>query len=227
MLNKVLLLVRKNCDYSKKIYYFLKKNSNKLDVYYCDKLNEKFPKKFENKTYQYILSFRSYIILKEKHIKNCEYFPINFHPGTPKYRGFGCANFAIMNNETEYGSTAHIIDKKIDFGKILNVKKFNINSNYTIDDLLSKTHKNMYFQAIKLFKQILKGDNYENIISKQKKIDRWSSKYYTKKDIDKLYTINLNITKKRLDKIIQATSSEHYKPFILFHKRKFELKNED
>ena len=45
---------------------------------------------------------------------------LNFHPSTPDYRGMGCINFALLTTKN-YGSTAHLIDEKIDHGKIINV----------------------------------------------------------------------------------------------------------
>ena len=64
-----------------------------------------------------IFSFRSFYILKKEFLKKCKKVAINFHPGTPDYRGIGCINFAL-NNEKYYGCTAHIINQKIDNGKI-------------------------------------------------------------------------------------------------------------
>ena len=54
---------------------------------------------------------------------------INFHPGPPNYRGIGCLNFALLSNEKYYGVTAHIINEKIDNGKILSFKKFRLKKN--------------------------------------------------------------------------------------------------
>ena len=53
---------------------------------------------------------------------------INFHPGPPEYRGTGCVNYALYENSKFYGCTAHLINEKVDNGKIIDVKKFNINN---------------------------------------------------------------------------------------------------
>ena len=44
---------------------------------------------------------------------------INFHPGPPEFRGIGCANFALLKNSKYYGSTAHVMEAKVDSGPIL------------------------------------------------------------------------------------------------------------
>ena len=60
---------------------------------------------------------------------------INFHPGTPEYRGIGSVNFALYNNSKYYGSTAHLISKQIDYGKIIDIKKFRIPKSYGIESV--------------------------------------------------------------------------------------------
>ena len=57
------------------------------------------------------------IIIKKNLINNCKIAAINFHPGPPEYRGIGCLNFALYNNEKFYGCTSHIMNEKIDDGK--------------------------------------------------------------------------------------------------------------
>ena len=78
MFKNILFLGRKNCIHSKHISFFLKKNSKQVDLHFSSKIDEKFPKKFEIKNYEYIFSFRSFIILKKKHINKCKKFAINF-----------------------------------------------------------------------------------------------------------------------------------------------------
>ena len=80
------------------------------------------------KKYDVIICFRSHFLLKEKHLKAAKIAAINFHPGPPKYRGVGCVNSAILNGEKSYGTTAHLINNKIDNGKIIDVYKRSIES---------------------------------------------------------------------------------------------------
>ena len=39
------------------------------------------------------------IVLKKTFLDKIKVASINFHPGPPDYRGIGCANFAIINQE--------------------------------------------------------------------------------------------------------------------------------
>ena len=104
------------------------------------------------------------VILKNKDISMAKIAAINLHPGSPKYRGIGCLNYALYNNEKKFGFTIHLISRKIDYGKILFVRYFSINKNNTVVTLLQKTHE----QCIKYSKVFFaKRPNCENLINKE------------------------------------------------------------
>ena len=109
-----------------------------------------------NWTGDYILSFRSLLILPEKIINNAKIAAINFHPGPPKYRGVGCLNYAVYNNEKYYGVTAHLMTKKIDYGNILKVQKFKIDKMKNLDQILEITHGKLYLIAKYFIDKIIK-----------------------------------------------------------------------
>ena len=149
---------------------------------------------------------------------------INFHPGPPQYRGIGCVNFAIMNNEKKYGSTVHLIDsKKIDNGKIVDVVMWKIKKYSFVDEILLKTYDKQFDQLKKVIKYI-KKDNLEFLIEKNKKY-RWSKKLYTKKELENLYLIHPDVKKKNLGKILKSTITKKFKPYILIHGKKFVYEN--
>lgn len=52
---------------------------------------------------------------------------VNFHPGSPEYRGVCPASFALYEQKTNFGVTLHYIDQKIDHGDIIDVLEFTIN----------------------------------------------------------------------------------------------------
>ena len=95
------------------------------------KIGEKIsPKKIKDKNFDYIICFRSFFLIKKKLLEKAKIASINFHPGPPAYRGIGCINFALLNGEKKFGTTAHLIDDKIDHGKILDIKHFMFNKNF-------------------------------------------------------------------------------------------------
>mgnify|MGYP001206866089 FL=1 len=222
MIKKILLIARRNDSTSKKIINFLKKKKVKLNILWSNKPNEELK---INKIYDYILSYRSYYIFKKKDLKNKKTIIINFHPGPPKYRGFGCGNYAIWNKDKEYACTAHLINQKIDNGKIFDVKKFPIEDNINLNTLLKKTYQKQLLQFKKCINLILKDKNNLNTMIKKSKKYSWSKKLYTKKQLDKFYEINPKLEKIELERKIRSIKleNEKFKPYIMIHKRKFVL----
>ena len=79
-----------------------------------------------SKKYEYLISFLNPHYIKNKVRNRIRFNSFNFHPGPPEYPGFGCYNFALLDEVNFYGSTIHLINDKFDNGKIINVKKFKI-----------------------------------------------------------------------------------------------------
>ena len=217
---KVLFLGRKKDYYSLELLKFLKKKKIKVTKILMDK-----PKQIQIKPriYDYIISFRSYIILKKKNLSKIKYASLNFHPGPPNYRGIGCANFAIYNQEKFYGVTAHLINEKIDNGKIIDVKYFKLKKNIDINSLLRISYKHQLNQAKKVLSKIFsKNENLKKMIHFNRKII-WSKKLYLRKELNDLYKIKKNVKKNKLDRIIRATNYKNFKPYLILEGKKFYL----
>lgn len=78
---------------------------------------------------------------------------VNFHPAPlPELKGTGGYNIAILEGHDSYGVSAHYVDKDIDTGPIIEVKRFPINSsNHTALSLEQFSHSKM----LKLFHKTL------------------------------------------------------------------------
>ncbi len=223
----VIFFARKNDFYSKKVLSILKKNFFTIKTIWIDNNNKKkrVKKKFFNK--DILISYRSYYIFKKKELDLIKKIAINFHPGPPKYRGYGCANYAIYNQDKTYGVTCHIMNSKIDKGKIIDVNKFKISQLITLDDLLKKTYKCQISQVKKVVKKLIKKKfeykNYKNFFPCN---EIWSKKLGTKKKLDNFYMISKKIKKEKFLKIIQATNNKNYKPYLYIFGKKFTLNSE-
>ena len=223
MLNSILFLSRKNCKYSTKLKKVLHKITQKLYHVESSYLKEVLNKKLIPKKIDYIICFRSYYILDLEIINRAKYGAINFHPSPPKYRGVGGINYALYANDKYYGSTAHIINRKIDNGNIIDVKNFKISKTDNLDSLLNKCHSNMLNQASLIVKQLKTNNVYlTNKIKKSIKY-RWG-KYRNLKQLNDFYELNKDITKIELKKKIRSTVTRGYKPYINLHNNRFYLK---
>ncbi len=220
----VLFLGRSKCPYTKKIKMYLKDRTKNFQYIESKNSGDKFKiSLLEYKNFDYIFSFRSFFILKKELLKKCSIMAINFHPGPPEYRGVGCVNYAFFDNVKSYGCTAHRINQKIDNGPIIDVKRFKLDKKETIDSCLEKTHKLSYKQSIMIFKSILNKKNFLNESIKKNKTIKWSNKIKNKKDLEKFYQINLNLSKKNILRKIKSTYTKKFKPYIIYNKKRLFL----
>mgnify|MGYP006098869847 CR=1 FL=1 len=224
MFGNVLFFGRKNCAHTLLIKKFLKKNSKNFYYFESSKVNEKIDiGKIKKKTFEYIISFRSFFILKKELLEKCNVAAINFHPGSPEFRGLGSVNYAIYNGSKFYGSTAHILNEKIDSGTIIDVEKFKLKKKDDVEKVLSKTHSIMCKQAFYVINLLLKDKkNLEKLVKKSKNY-KWSNKILNMKKLNKFYEIKKNISKKELIKKIRSTNTKKYKPYIAIKDKKFYL----
>ena len=222
MFNKILFYGKKDDYFSEKIKSELQKKSNHLKIIMSDNKNMKIN---YNVKYDFIFSFRSHHILKKKLLKNVNYGAINFHPGPPKYRGIGCVNYALYDNCKTYGVTAHLIDEKIDHGKIINIKIFRIKKKDSLDMVLQKAYSFQVKQAVQIIRS-LSGDPNKLIkmVKNNRKI-KWSKKIKNRNILNKFYEINKNISKNNLKKKIRATVTKKFKLYIKMHGIKFTYTN--
>ncbi|SVD30105.1 uncharacterized protein METZ01_LOCUS382959, partial [marine metagenome] len=119
---------------------------------------------------------------------------INFHPGSPEYPGSGGINFSLYNNENFFGVTVHLMDEKVDSGKILCIKYFPIFENDNLYKLLDRTHNNLFSLFIEFTTNLRKsGKNYieKNLIENKDVI--WGDLKRTTKDIEKHQLIDKDI----------------------------------
>ena len=224
MLGTVLFFGRQYCKYSNQLKKNLKLKSKKFFYIESKNINNKLEKyKFLKIKFDHIFCFRSYFILSETLIKNTKFGAINFHPSTPKYRGAGGPNYALYNGDRFFGCTAHFMNKKIDDGKIIDVKKFKIKKNDNVESLLKKTYKEMFKQAMQLINEIEKNPLFAKILIKNNKKYRWGKNINNIKSLNKFYEIKKNIKKKDLKKKLRATITKKYKPYVKLHNHFFYL----
>jgi len=228
MFQRILLLGRKRDIYSKLIFLYIKNLAKNIEVFYSEKPREKINKKIFNVPkfwYDYIISFRSFHILNENQIKKSRYGAINFHPGPPEYRGIGCVNYALYDGVRRYGVTAHLISKKIDHGKIINVKRLKILKKDNVESLLKKTYLIQYKQAKKIIKLLSRNKKNLNILIYKSRKEKWINKIKKRKDLNRFYEIKKNITKEELKRKVRATFTKKYKPYFFINNKKIIIKN--
>lgn len=109
---------------------------HRIPVYDVDDVNnEEFLDKLRALGVDLILSFNCPHILRKRILGMPRYGCVNVHFGMlPRYRGILPIFYAILNNEKEFGVTAHIMNEKLDDGPILIQEAIKIGA---CDDLFS------------------------------------------------------------------------------------------
>ena len=84
-------------------------------------------------------------ILSKKFIRNFGKKILNIHPSLlPKFKGLNTFSKALKNKEIHAGCTVHIVNEKLDSGKIIIQKKISILNHDNVDSLKYKTQKLEY-----------------------------------------------------------------------------------
>ena len=144
MSDRILFFGRENCKHTTNALNHLKNFDNKLTIILSKSRDDEIPNLINKWEGEYILCFRSYLILSQNIINKAKIAAINFHPGPPEHPGTGCINFALYNNDKYYGCTVHLMETTVDSGEILDICTFPILPDDNVMTLLNRTHENLY-----------------------------------------------------------------------------------
>jgi len=134
----------------------------------------------ENWHGDWILSFKSDLILPLSVIESAKKGAVNFHPAPPHYRGIGGYWWALKNRDENFGVTCHHMNEHIDHGKIIQVNHFAVDHDDTMESLREKA---AYF-SLNLLKSVL-----DDIYMKKPLTPcglEWTGRLYTQKELDKI-----------------------------------------
>lgn len=186
-INKKIIFFSKKtlfCDYAVEI---LKRAFNEDDLLIVQgNVGTKFNDELSLYKTDYIISFLSPWIIPKYMLEQSKIASINFHPGSPKYPGTGCYNFALYNNEKIYGVTCHKMNAKVDTGDIIKVSHFPIYKDETVESLKLKS----MIHLLKLFQNIIDLIYFKKPLPQSK--EYWKRKPYTRKELNELCKIDVN-----------------------------------
>ena len=134
----------------------LKKKSteNHIDFMTHPKINcEEFVNRLRTYNCDLFVSMSFNQIFQEQVLKLPPLKTINCHAGKlPFYRGRNVLNWALINDETEFGITVHYVDKGIDTGDIIQQSCYQITDKDDYKSLLKRAYTgcaNILYKAIK------------------------------------------------------------------------------
>lgn len=103
------------------------------------KLDEESLRLLTDADLDYIVSANNHLIFKAPHLATARKAVINFHNGPlPHYAGLNPCSWALLNGETRYGVTWHLVDEGIDTGGIVLQQLFPIPGDATVIELIAQ-----------------------------------------------------------------------------------------
>lgn len=194
-----ILFLTKHKPFSEDAAELVKFHFDSPDIIFGN-ISEQFPSDILNKQFDYVISYISPWIVPKQVLSKTKISAINFHPGPPEYPGIGCTNFAIYNEEREFGITVHHMDAKADSGDIILVERFPIFKNDTVYSLTQRCYAYIYVSFVNLFPLILQ----KKLMPKSKEV--WQRKPFTRKELEKLCRITKDMSEDEIKKRIKATT---------------------
>lgn len=150
------------------------------------------------------------LILRKQLLDSASVGPINFHTAPPCWPGRGSCSYALLNNDKEFGVTAHIMNEKVDAGPILKVLRFAIEEDDDAETLHFKTLSSIPHLVRGLIDD-LKANNMVPIPSGE----QWERKALKQKELMPLMRINEEDREETVARKIRAFShSQKPGPYI-------------
>ncbi len=158
-----------------------------------------------------IYSVQHHQILKEETIKKAKRIAVNLHMAPlPEYRGCNQFTMAILDEKTEFGTTIHRIDTRIDHGDILFEKRFAVPDNCWVTELYDLTYK----ASIALFRDTLPAiiSGSYSLMPQDALAATYGSSLHYRTEIAALKQIDLNWDAAKISRHIRATSMPGFEP---------------
>jgi methionyl-tRNA formyltransferase len=185
-----------------------------IPIYLGNPRNGKSSLFLEDKSCDVILSINYLYLIDEDIIQIPSKYAINFHGSLlPKYRGRTPHVWAIINNETITGITAHLIDADCDTGDIIEQIVIEITQNDTGASILEKFNEK-YWDLVQSV--LVKIEKNQLEVNKQ---DQTKATYFGKRTPDD-GLIDWDWQKERIRNWVRAQADPYPGAFILFQNEK-------
>jgi methionyl-tRNA formyltransferase len=221
---RILFFGRAKCEATEKLLSKLIRYGFDVTFVKSRQRGEKLPEDILWWEGDYLICFRSLYVLPKALLDKANVAAINFHPAPPEYPGSGCINFALYDEVSEYGVTAHVMNELVDNGEILEVRRFPLISHDNLSTVLARTHSELLNLCSDFISGIYsQGEGFikERLTASESEV--WRGKSRLLKELDVLQNVDPNISEKELKRVIRATYIEGYPPTIELHGFKFRL----
>lgn len=195
----IILFTKRDKPAVEKVIKCLKGNFKNVRIYKGER-QEPFPQIESTEPADILISYLSPWVIPKKILDRTRLWNINFHPGPPEYPGIGCFNFAIYNGEKEYGVTAHIMEERVDSGKIIAVRRFPLYKSDSVLTLSLKSYEHMFDLFLVVIDLILRKKTLPD------SSEAWQRKPYTRKELNDLCVLENGMEEEEIERRVKATA---------------------
>jgi methionyl-tRNA formyltransferase len=161
-----------------------------------------------------LVAFVTPVIVPQTVLAQLGYGAFNFHPGPPGYPGWAPAHFALYDQATEFGATAHVMVEQVDAGPIVDVEMFAIPAGISVLGLEGMAYARLAHLFWRMAKWLALNPESPPALPL-----RWGEKKYFRSSYRAMCEIPLDIPKDEFDRRIRIFGGNHFgiSPTINLH----------
>jgi methionyl-tRNA formyltransferase len=161
-----------------------------------------------------LVAFVTPVIVPGWLLSQLGYGAFNFHPGPPSYPGWAPSHFALYDQATEFGATAHAMVEQVDAGPIIEFVSFPIPPHASVLGLEGLAYAHLAFLFWRMAKWLALDEVPPPALSVQ-----WSNRKYSRKKYRAMCDIPLDISKGELEHRLKIFGGNYFgvSPAIHLH----------
>jgi methionyl-tRNA formyltransferase len=152
-----------------------------------------------------LVAFATPVIVPQTFLAQLGYGAFNFHPGPPSYPGWAPAHFALYNQATEFGATAHVMVERVDAGPIVEVEMFPIPADIPVLGLEGEAYARLALMFGRMAKWLAVDPEPPPPLP-----IKWGARKYTRSAYRAMCEIPLDISRGELDRRIRIFGGNHF-----------------
>ncbi len=167
-----------------------------------------------------LIAFTTAVVVPPRVLDQLGYGGYNFHPGPPDYPGWAPSHFALYQQATRFGATAHLMAEKVDAGPIIDTESFDIPEGTGVEALEALA----YAALARLVWRLA-----EPLTTRAEPLPqlplRWAERKNFRRTYAALCDIPLDISKEEFDRRINVFGGNHFgmHPTVSLHGVRFRI----